>query len=63
MDRVSVTYQIDGTTRHMVVTGTRLAIQMTADCTIVQVSGPDPGDITEAHMFRHAEYIHVERNL
>jgi len=61
MDKAVVTYQLDGTTHHMTIIGPRISVQMHSNCTVIQVS--ESGDVTEAHMFRYAEYVDIKRNV
>lgn len=59
-DRATITYQLDGTTRHLTVEGDHLAVQM-PDATSVTVS--QGGRVVRAHLFRVADHVEIERGV
>lgn len=64
MDRATVTYLVDGTTRQMLVTGPRISVQMGRRGTAVSVSAAaDPGRVERVLMFRRADHVDIERGV
>lgn len=61
MDKASIVYKIDGTTRNMTVEGGHLTVQMLDHCTIVTVSDSISGRVSTTHMFRWADYVEIHR--
>lgn len=61
MDSALVTYQLDGTTTHLRITGGHLAVQMLEHATTVTVSESIGGQVTSAHLFRRADYVEITR--
>lgn len=62
-DRATVTYLIDDTTDHMVITGPRVRVQMRKRCTVIRVTPATETRTLEVHLFKRAEHVHVERDI
>jgi len=63
MHSALVTYQVNGTVKTLHVTGAHIAVQMLEHATTVTVSEFNGGRVVEAHLFRRADHVAIQRGL